>query len=94
MEKKFRMTPRELILSNKDYSNFTKEELEAQYQIIMEQYNDFKNEMTINIDSKIINFNITNIKNTQKKIQQNMFDNMLNEVNNHIKIIEDLINNI
>ena len=91
MNKKFRMTIRELILSSKDYSDFTKDELITQHEIIMDLYDDFKNEMTSDINSRLIPPNIINIKNSQKKIQQIMFFNMLSEVDNHLKIIEDLI---
>lgn len=94
MNKKFRMTIRELILSSKDYSNFTKEELIAQREIIMNQYDDFKNEVTSNVESRTIRTNIINIKRTQMKVQQNMFSNMLSEVDSHLKIIEDLITNL
>ena len=91
MNKKFRMTIRELILSSKDYSDFTKEELLAQHEIIMNQYDEFENEMTSNVNSRVISPNIINIKNTQKRVQQNMFSNMLNEVDSHLQIIENLI---
>jgi len=94
MNKKFRMTIRELILSSKDYSDFTKEELLAQHEIIMNQYDEFENEMTSNVNSRFISPNIINIKNTQKRVQQNMFSNMLNEVNSHLQIIENLITSL
>ncbi len=91
MEKKFRTTLRELILSSKDYSKFTKEELIMQYQIIMNQYDSFKNEMTV-VESGTVNPNIANIKNIQKRTQMNMFSRMIGEVDSHLKIISDLIN--
>ena len=56
MNKKFSMTPRELILnSSKDYSYFTKDELIHQYKVIINQYDEFKNKMITDIDLK--NFN-------------------------------------
>lgn len=94
MNKKFRMTIRDLILNSKDYSDFTKDELIAQYEIIMNQYDEFKNEMTSNVDSKIISPNIVNQRNIQKKVQQTMFSQMLNEVDSHLLIIENLIKNL
>ena len=94
MNKKFRMTIRELILSSKDYSDFTKEELLAQHEIIMNQYDEFENQMTSNVNSRVISPNIINIKNTQKRVQGNMFSNMLNEVNSHLQIIENLISSL
>jgi hypothetical protein len=94
MNKKFRMTIRDLILSSKDYSDFTKDELITQHEIIMNQYDKFKNEMTSNADSRIISTNIVNIKNNQRRVQQNMFSKMLNEVDSHLKIIEDLITSL
>ena len=91
MEKKFRTTLRELILSSKDYSEFTKEELIMQYQIIMNQYDSFKNQMTV-VESETVNPNIKNIKKIQKRTQINMFSRMMQEVDSHLKIISDLIN--
>ena len=93
MEKKFRMSPRELILSSKNYSDFTKEELIIQYEIIMIQYDAFKSQMTADIILKP-NSPIANIQNMQKRTQQNMFSNMLNEVDSHLKIISDLIDSM
>lgn len=94
MNKKFRMTIRELILSSKDYSDFTKEELINQHEIIINQYDKFKSEMLSNVESKNISPSIMNIKNTEKKVQQIMFSKMLNEVDSHIQIIENLITNL
>jgi hypothetical protein len=91
MEKKLKMTPRDLILGSKDYSKLTKDELIVQYQIIMNQYNEFKNLMTANVDSRNNGNNIVNIKNAQKRIQKNMYSKVLAEVDNHLKIMKDLI---
>ena len=55
MEKKFRMTPRELILNSKDYSNYTKNEL-------IYQYDNFKKEMTTNLRLRDTRPNLINIK--------------------------------
>jgi hypothetical protein len=85
------MTIKELLLSDKDYSSFSKEELEAQHEIIMEQYDKFKSEITSDVNSRTIPVNIVNIKNIQMRTQQNMFSNMLKEVDTHLRIIEDLI---
>ena len=91
MDKKFKLTPRELILSNKDYSKFTKNELIIQYDIIMNQYDDFKNKMTVKLVSESVNPKLSIIQEKQNKVQENMHANALREVDSHLKIIKDLI---
>ena len=73
MNKKFRMTPKELILNSKDYSNFTKDELIEQYEIIMNQYDNFKNQMTTDINSRINSPSIVDIKNASLLLKRRMY---------------------
>lgn len=94
MVKKFCTTPRELILSDKDYSNFSKDDLITQYEIIMNQYVDFKNQLNTvsNLDTRsMINPKILAVRSNQIKSERVMFDNIIKEVDSHLKIIEDLI---
>jgi hypothetical protein len=94
MVKKFCTTPRELIMSDKDYSSFSKDDLIIQHEIIMKQYDDFKNQLknASVLDTKsIINPKILAIRSNQIKIEQVMFDNIIKEIDSHLKIIEDLI---
>jgi len=94
MEKKLKMTPRDLILGSKDYSKLTKDELITQYQIIISQYDEFKNQMISDLNSRNNSNNIINIKNAQKRIQKNMYSKVLAEVDNHLKIMKDLIDKL
>lgn len=95
MVKKFCMTPRELIMSDKDYSDFTKDDLITQYEIIMSQYDDFKNQLIAvsSLDTRnIINPKILAVRSNQIKTEKIMFENIMRDVDNHLRIIEDLIN--
>lgn len=94
MEKKFRITPRELILNSKDYSSYTKDELIFQYETIMNQYDDFKKQMTADIQLRDTGPNLINIKRAQKNTIQKMYSNVLKEVDAHLKIIKDLIDSM
>jgi hypothetical protein len=80
MEKKFKMTIRELLTSSKDYSNYSKEDLIMQYNIIMNQYEDFKNHLNIN-----------NISQNTKHERFNTL--IIQEIDNHLNIIKVLMNN-
>jgi hypothetical protein len=89
------MTPRELIMSDKDYSDFTKDDLITQYEIIMSQYDDFKNQLIAvsSLDTRnIINPKILAVRSNQIKTEKIMFENIMRDVDNHLRIIEDLIN--
>ena len=95
MVKKFCMTPRELIMSDKDYSDFTKDDLITQYEIIMSQYDDFKNKLIAvsSLDTRnIINPKILAVRSNQIKTEKIMFENIMRDVDNHLRFIEDLIN--
>lgn len=96
MAKKFSMTPRELIMGDKDYSDFSKDDLITQYEIIMNQYDDFKNQLnSIGLDTtSIINPKVLTIRSNQIKADKVMFDNIMKEVDSHLKIIEDLLENM
>ena len=97
MVKKFCMTPRELIMSDKDYSDFTKDDLITQYEIIMDQYDDFKIQLknASSLDTtRIVNPKILAIRSNQIKTEQKMFENIIREIDSHLKIITDLINSM
>ena len=97
MVKKFCMTPRELIMSDKDYSDFTKDDLITQYEIIMDQYDDFKIQLknASSLDTtRIVNPKILAIRSNQIKTEQKMFENIIREIDSHLKIITDLIDSM
>ena len=50
--------------------------------------------MTSDINSRTTSPNIIDIKNAQKRTQQNMYSNVLKEVDVHLKIIKDLIDSM
>lgn len=91
MEKKFKMTIRELLTSNKDYSNYNKEELIMQYNITMNQFEDFKNQININSGTSYSNPKLEYIKSIQNSKQEKFNKKILQEIEEHINIMKNLI---
>jgi hypothetical protein len=90
MEKKFKMTIRELLISSKDYSNYTEEELIMQYDIIMNEYEDFKNQLGINNDISE-NPKLEYIKYAQRMKQERFNKKIIQEIDNHLEIMRKLM---
>lgn len=91
MEKKFKMTIRELLTSSKDYSNYSKEELIMQYNIIMNQFNDFKNQIDISSNTSYTNPKLEYIKSIQNSKQEKFNRKILQEIEEHLNIMKNLI---
>ncbi len=90
MGNKFKMTIRDLLSSSEDYSNYNREELIMQYNIIMNQYEGFKNQLGIdNVISE--NPKLEYIKSIQR-IKHNEFNKkIIQKIDSHLNIMKKLI---
>lgn len=93
MGRKIKYTIQELLRTSKDYSSLSKEELMVQYDIIMEQYDDFENKMLSNIEHRFTSHKLEDIKNKQISLQEKMYRKALSELDDHLSILKDLIDN-
>ena len=93
MEKKYRKSIQELISGNKDYSKLTEDELINQYNIIVDLYDAFKIKIIDN-SPEIPQSNISIIKIKQKRVQQNMYSNIVKEIESHLKIMKDTLDSM
>lgn len=90
MSKKLRMTLRDLLLSSKDYTDYSKEELLMQYDIIINQYEKFKNSINNSIQYDDIKLEL--IKSNEIKKQYLFNKKILTEIEEHINNMETIIN--
>ena len=83
----------DIIRSSKNYNHYNIDELKLQYYLIMQQYDDFKKKMLYDIKHNFTNSKLEDIKNKQISIQQKMNRKALSELDEHLSIIKNLIDN-